>query len=607
MKKYVLFMLLLTMSVPAAYAQTEDVPLITTIYQDNAIYRVEDTAYVSICETGEPRAMKSAASSSNVFRVSPDGRHLVFHTWANGEPDPNEFPNPSEPFYTNTWLCDLTTGEAERLPHDTDVFQSLPVFSPDGEQLAWSQTTSEDSEVSIVSYVLASGETPILANFEADMMRQQVPFLDWGEPGIAVSGLVNRGERSEQQLVILLNPPEEAGDGVFAYDEPLNSTLRAEWVEYDGEPRLMLRGFDVEADGISLITPDFETLEMLPASATVEYAHRNGGQLIVNSRDVFAGTLESNPDNPVVQFTFSPNGEQVAYVRAENYPNGGNLYVGSAFVSAMTGEFDLVGDEADADTPGVQAIAWGAPRPVVVGASATVNDRTVELTSFYSPDGWVAPAPTGWQQRRGTFTRDDDTLLVFRVGDALSIGELVAGFERSKVEPYGEIEDTLSGNWTVYQYDYREEETEKDLRVYMGVARDGGTVYTIFLKSSETESQVLYDEVLLPAIYNFQPVETFEAQPPIGGVMSGEETILTGTVTGTIDDCAFDGNCALVLQTEQGEINAVWAEGMVRCEGSYTGDAAIGDFLEIYGVVRDAKTVSICPSADYYIRQAPTQ
>lgn len=83
-----------------------------------------------------------------------------------------------------------------------------------------------------------------------------------------------------------------------------------------------------------------------------------------------------------------------------------------------------------------------------------------------------------------------------------------------------------------------------------------------------------------------------------------DDVTVTGTVTGTIDDCAFDGNCALVLDVDGTEVNAIWAEGMLRCEGQYDDSITVGDTVEASGIARDGNSLSICPSADYYIRLA---
>jgi hypothetical protein len=80
------------------------------------------------------------------------------------------------------------------------------------------------------------------------------------------------------------------------------------------------------------------------------------------------------------------------------------------------------------------------------------------------------------------------------------------------------------------------------------------------------------------------------------------EATVTGAITGVITDCSFDGICALVLDVNGTPVNAIWAEGMLQCSGEYPGDVAIGATVEVFGVARDANSLSICPGSEYYVR-----
>ncbi len=80
------------------------------------------------------------------------------------------------------------------------------------------------------------------------------------------------------------------------------------------------------------------------------------------------------------------------------------------------------------------------------------------------------------------------------------------------------------------------------------------------------------------------------------------EVTVSGTVSGTIDDCAFDGICALVLDVNGETVNVIWAEGMLQCQGQYAGDIAVGDTVDAFGIARDDNSLSICPSPDYYVQ-----
>jgi hypothetical protein len=107
--------------------------------------------------------------------------------------------------------------------------------------------------------------------------------------------------------------------------------------------------------------------------------------------------------------------------------------------------------------------------------------------------------------------------------------------------------------------------------------------------------------VLVACAGNTQPAGNAGAPTPF--TVDSEVTV-TGTVTGAITDCTFDGICAVVLDVDGTEVNAIWAEGMLQCNGQYTGDAEIGDVVEVFGVARDGNSLSICPGSEYYVRIA---
>ena len=91
-----------------------------------------------------------------------------------------------------------------------------------------------------------------------------------------------------------------------------------------------------------------------------------------------------------------------------------------------------------------------------------------------------------------------------------------------------------------------------------------------------------------------QPVRP--SNPPM------REITIIGTVIGTIDDCAFDGICALIIQGETQTYNAIWAQGMIPCEGQMDNPIPMSATVEVFGLQQDIENISICPSADYYIK-----
>ena len=95
-----------------------------------------------------------------------------------------------------------------------------------------------------------------------------------------------------------------------------------------------------------------------------------------------------------------------------------------------------------------------------------------------------------------------------------------------------------------------------------------------------------------------------EPPPPIAEEVPsawGVPFRIAGTVIGTIDDCAFDGICALIIDANSVIYNVIYAPGMMMCEGTYDGNAVIGDTVEIYGELDEQIAITICTSPDYYI------
>lgn len=85
---------------------------------------------------------------------------------------------------------------------------------------------------------------------------------------------------------------------------------------------------------------------------------------------------------------------------------------------------------------------------------------------------------------------------------------------------------------------------------------------------------------------------------------------VTGEIIEVIGDCAFDGNCAYVVETANSEqITVIWAEGMSPiCQndpfnGIGNNNINLGDTIETFGRVIDESTTSACGDEGYYIRK----
>lgn len=94
--------------------------------------------------------------------------------------------------------------------------------------------------------------------------------------------------------------------------------------------------------------------------------------------------------------------------------------------------------------------------------------------------------------------------------------------------------------------------------------------------------------------------------PPSPDVVVSMPTIMiNGVVTDTIDDCAFDGICALIITSVDIDYTVIYAPGMMLCEGEYDGTATIGDSVGVNGeLTGEANTITICTSPDYFIRHS---
>lgn len=95
----------------------------------------------------------------------------------------------------------------------------------------------------------------------------------------------------------------------------------------------------------------------------------------------------------------------------------------------------------------------------------------------------------------------------------------------------------------------------------------------------------------------------FSTSPDTPDLNPGDTITLTGEVVDTIDDCAFDGICALVVEADGERWEVIYAPGMMMCEGEYDGQAGVGSTVEVYAeVTENPGELTICTTTGYYIR-----
>lgn len=94
---------------------------------------------------------------------------------------------------------------------------------------------------------------------------------------------------------------------------------------------------------------------------------------------------------------------------------------------------------------------------------------------------------------------------------------------------------------------------------------------------------------------------TIEVLTPAANV--GSEMTITGVVVDTIEDCVFDGICALVVDAADGRYTVVFSPGEAQCPNFAALDMTIGlgDTVEVFAMVTGNYELFTCPSMTYYI------
>jgi hypothetical protein len=194
-----------------------------------------------------PRPVESCAAElvMGLPVVSPSGEWLAYNT----------IPTAGDSvFAQNVWLCNLSTGEAVQVAQQAltgssepqKVFHSLPSWSPDGTQFAWTEAIA-DSTHRLVVYDLATRTAHVLAS---DLPPTHLYSLaSWGNPGILVA--------DNDQLTLF------APDGTLIRTLPnLYPYARYCWVTHDSG-----------ADYIGSWSPDDEEILLLdPVTGDPYYA-----------------------------------------------------------------------------------------------------------------------------------------------------------------------------------------------------------------------------------------------------------------------------------------------------------------------------------------------
>jgi hypothetical protein len=99
------------------------------------------------------------------------------------------------------------------------------------------------------------------------------------------------------------------------------------------------------------------------------------------------------------------------------------------------------------------------------------------------------------------------------------------------------------------------------------------------------------------------PAETaVESAPP----MTANELAIEGVLVEHINDCIFDGICAVVVETADGsQYTVTYAPGMLICSNpnlpANISEWVVGDQVEAFGEVVEDGSILVCNSDTYFL------
>ena len=242
-------------------------------------------------------------------QISPDGNWVVYQRGG------MDIMNDQR--QSRLWMI-KTDGTNHQKLTSNDVNESNPVWSPDGQKMAFSSSTEQGSEIFV--YWMKTGKVARLSQLENSPSR-----VSWSPDGkwLAFSMKVPSKELS------LVSPPKKPKG--------------ANWAD---PPKITTR-FKHESDGSGYISPGFNHLFVIPAEGGTprqitkgDLNHRgtpqwssDGGHLLISSNlkkdweydfrntEIYKISVESgevktltNRNGPDRDFAISPDGQQIAYV-----------------------------------------------------------------------------------------------------------------------------------------------------------------------------------------------------------------------------------------------------------------------------------------------------
>ncbi len=317
------------LAVGAVSAQ-DATPLILWIRGD--LYRVDsfDAAPVALTQNG---TISGPVLSPNGQRIAykaaaPVGMEALDRVDASGFIADIDLPG-------DIYFLDLASGQSTQLsmqPRDASLFvdgvpdhatiRSTPVWSPNGEQIAWTEFDYPDGQPSIViSGVDYDALGAIAENIPAPIVQGAAPPLRWGSGGIAVNASTDAAGDQDYLLYDtrgkLLSHPRLAA-------VPNDQVVDFAWIE--GINQL---GILYQSSGWILIDPATGVAQAAPTIPEITTA-ANGSHTLRFGADPTDGFFWEVVDTNAAaagspaQVTLSPDGQQVAFI---GFPSSGAVSV----------------------------------------------------------------------------------------------------------------------------------------------------------------------------------------------------------------------------------------------------------------------------------------
>ena len=158
--------------------------------------------------------------------------------------------------------------------------------------------------------------------------------------------------------------------------------------------------------------------------------------------------------------------------------------------------------------------------------------------------------------------------------------------------------DTGAALWTIFYGEGRRVPTaDRPLCIENGDASE--TAFRLALGDEvAVYARVVEDHVLATCYAPEYSIRLIRSAADIGS-----EVTITGVVVDTIDHCAVDGICALVIDTDEGRYTVIYNPGATMCLNPNVPrePISIGDTVEVFAVVTGNFELYTCPSEAYHI------